>query len=307
MPCPASVVSGKIVSAQHSQTTDLTGLDSWSIPSDNVFVLKLHQEVKSYDSDQNSLKKNYSSSLSDKNLNTDTRIPSEQIISLQNLTNQVKSDVDGNKINGSALSLNLSLPLFEQISLQTDESEPACANLTNSDITDILQQTIVNKVQNICINISEDGTSCTEQTHQANAETLLAHELLAATNEESVSGSPYNSTSGVLSTIEQKAPQPEKGGRILLNAEESVQGCHIETENSSSLEIEPIALQLREKGTLQIGGKREDLQETNSKTDLNFGVNVVSKSPHSFQIVENMEKETSQKTGAMFCLKIIIL
>ncbi|XP_009882606.1 PREDICTED: putative ankyrin repeat domain-containing protein 31 [Charadrius vociferus] len=157
-----------------------------------------------------------------------------------------------------------------QISLQTDESEPVCANLMNSDITDILQQTILNEVQNICTNISEDGTSCTEQTCQANAGTLLAHELLTATNEETVSGSPYNSTSGILITIEQKGPQPEKGGRILLNAEESVEGCHIETENASSLEIEPIALQLHEKGTLQIGGKREDLQDTNSKTDLNF-------------------------------------
>lgn len=234
------------------------------------------------------------------------RITSERITSLQNLTNQVKSDVDGNKINGSALSLKLPLPLFEQVSLQTDQSEPPCTNLMVSGSTDISQQTIVNEVQNIYTNISEDGSSCTEQTLQANAETLLAHELLAGTNGEGVSGSPYNSTSGVLSTIEQKAPQTEKGGRILLNAEESVEGCHIETENASILEMEPIALQLHEKDTLQIRLKREDLQETNSKADLHFGVNADSKS-YSFQIVENMQKETSQKIGAMFCLKIIIV
>lgn len=190
---------------------------------------------------------------------------------------------------------------------QTDESEPACANLMDSDSTDILQLTIINEVQNIYTNTSEDGTSCTEQTLQANTETLLANELLVATNGESVSGSPNNSTSGVLSTVEQKAPQPEKGGRILLNAEESVEGCHIETENASSLEIEPIALHVHEKGRLQIRQKREDLQETNSKADLHFGVNADSKSPYSFQTVENMQKETPQKTGAMFCLKIIIL
>ncbi|XP_009463757.1 PREDICTED: putative ankyrin repeat domain-containing protein 31, partial [Nipponia nippon] len=153
---------------------------------------------------------------------------------------------------------------------QADESEPVCANLRDSNSTDTLRQTIVNEVQNICTNISEDGTSCTEQTLQANAETLLAHELLAATNGEGVSGSPCNSTSGVLSTIEQKAPQPEKGGKILLNAEESVEGCQIETENAGSLEIEPVVLQLHEKYTLQIRQKREDLQETNSKADLHF-------------------------------------
>ncbi|XP_068279471.1 ankyrin repeat domain-containing protein 31 [Nyctibius grandis] len=178
-----------------------------------------------------------------------------------------------------------------QISLQTDEPEPA-----DSDSTDILQQIFVNEVQNIYTNKSEDGTRCIEQTLQANAETLLAHELLAATNGESVSGSPYNSTSGVLSTTEQKAPQTEKGGRILRNAEESVEGCHIETENASSLEIEPTALQLHVKNTLQIRRKREDRQETNSKGDLHFGVNAGSKSPSSVQIVENMQEETSQKT-----------
>ncbi|XP_074876083.1 ankyrin repeat domain-containing protein 31 [Buteo buteo] len=186
--------------------------------------------------------------------------------------------------------------ILHQISLQTDDSEPACANLTDSDSTDILQQIIVNEVQNICTNVSEGGTSCTEQTLQANAETLLAHDLLSATDKESVSGSPYNSTSGVISTIKQKAPQPEKGGMILLDAEESVEGYHMETENAGSLEIEPIALQLHEKDTLQIRQKTEDFQETNSKADLHFGVNANSKSLYSFQVVEYMQKETSQKT-----------
>lgn len=170
-----------------------------------------------------------------------------------------------------------------------------------------MQQIIVNEVQNVYTDVSEGGTSCTEQTLQANAETLLAHELLAGTDRESVSGSPYNSTGGVLSTVKQKAPQPEKGGRILPDAEESVEGCHMETENAGSLEIEPIALQLHEKVTLQIRQKTEDFQETNSKADLHFGVNANSKSLYSFQVVEYMQKETSQKTGAMFCLKIIIL
>ncbi|XP_010282262.1 PREDICTED: putative ankyrin repeat domain-containing protein 31, partial [Phaethon lepturus] len=159
---------------------------------------------------------------------------------------------------------------LHQISLQTDESEPARANLTNSDSMDTLQQSIVNEVQNISTNTSQDATSCTEQTLQANTETLLPHKLLAATkltNGQSVSGSPYSSISGILSTTEQKAPQPEKGRRILLNAEEGVERCHIETENASSLEIEPQTLQLHGKDTLQIRQKREDLQETNSTTD----------------------------------------
>lgn len=198
------------------------------------------------------------------------------------------------------------MPLFEQISLHRDESEPACANLLHSDSTDILQQTIVNEVQNIYTDISGHGTSCTEQTVQANAETLLVQERLAATNGESVSGNPY-SISSVLTNAEQKASQPEEGGRILFNAEESVEGCCIETENVSSLEIEPIALQLCENDTLQIIQKRKDPHETSSKADLHFGVNADSRSPYSFQIVENMQKETSQKTGTMFCLKIIVL
>ncbi|XP_065512481.1 ankyrin repeat domain-containing protein 31 [Caloenas nicobarica] len=181
-----------------------------------------------------------------------------------------------------------------QNSLQTDYSEPALTNLVDSDRRNLLQQTTVNEVQSICTNVSVDGASCIEQKPQANAETLLAHELLAATNGENVSGSPCNSTTGVLSTIEQKAPQPEKGGRILLNAEESVAGCHMETENATSLEAESIAFQLHEKGTLQF--RQEDLHETNSIADLPFGVNANDKSPYSFQIVENMQKETSQET-----------
>ncbi|XP_061225532.1 ankyrin repeat domain-containing protein 31 [Neopsephotus bourkii] len=187
---------------------------------------------------------------------------------------------------------------LHQISLQADESEPACANRLYSDSTDILEQTIVNEVQNIYTDISGDGTSCTEQTVQANAETLSAQECSAATNEGSVSGKPYNSTSSVLSNAEPKASQSEGGGKILFNAEESVEGCRIETENVSSLEIEPIALQLREKDTLQIIQKRP--HETSSKADLHFGVNADSRSPYPFQIVENMQKETSQKTDEVF-------
>lgn len=224
---------------------------------------------------------------------------------MQNLTNQVNSDVDGNKIDGSALNLKLCLFLFEQISLQTDELEPVCANCLHSDSTDTLQQTIVNEMQNIYTDISGDGTSCTEQTVQANAETLLVQECLASTNGGSVSGNLYNSTSSVLSNAEQKASQPEGGGRILFNAEESIEGCCIETENISSLEIEPIDLQLHEKNTLQIIQKRP--HETSSKADLHFGLNADSRSPYSFQIVENMQKETSQKTGTMFYSKIFFL
>ncbi|XP_037229003.1 ankyrin repeat domain-containing protein 31 isoform X3 [Falco rusticolus] len=117
-----------------------------------------------------------------------------------------------------------------QISLQTGESEPTCASLMDSDSMDIVQQTNVNEVQNINTNISEDGISCTEQTLQANTETQLAHELLAATNGESVSGSPYDSTSGVISTIPQEAPQPEKdegvfsGGSGTEGTEENGEG-----------------------------------------------------------------------------------
>nr|XP_021147906.1 putative ankyrin repeat domain-containing protein 31 isoform X6 [Columba livia] len=186
---------------------------------------------------------------------------------------------------------------LHQNSLQTDYSEPVCTNLVDSDRTDLLQQTTVNEVQSIYTNISEDGTSCIEQRPQANAETLLARELSAATNGENVSGSHCNSTTGVLSTIEQKAPQPEKGGRILLNAEESVSGCHMETENATSLETESIAFQLHEKDTLKI--RREDFQETDSTPVLPFGVSANDKSPYSFQVVENMQKETSQKADGV--------
>lgn len=203
------------------------------------------------------------------------------------------------------MDLRLFLHLFKQNSLQTGYSEPACTNLVDSDHTDLLQQTTVNEVQSIYTNISEDETSCIEQRPQANAETLLAHEFLSSTNRENVSGSPCSPATGVLSSTEQKAPQPEKGPRILLNAEESVAGCHMETEKATSSETESIAFQLHEKDTLQI--RREDLQETNSTADLPFGVNANDKSPYSFQIVENMQKETSQKTGAVFRLKIIIL
>ncbi|KAM6230010.1 ankyrin repeat domain-containing protein 31 [Porphyrio hochstetteri] len=133
---------------------------------------------------------------------------------------------------------------------QTDESETACENLMNSDSMDILQPATVNEVQN-CSNISQDGTSCTEQTLQANAETLIAHELLAPTNGE----------------------------------------------NASSSGIEPIALQLYEEDTLQIRFEREDNQETNLKADLCCGLNADSNSIYSFQIVEKMQKETSQRTA----------
>nr|XP_021147907.1 putative ankyrin repeat domain-containing protein 31 isoform X7 [Columba livia] len=68
---------------------------------------------------------------------------------------------------------------LHQNSLQTDYSEPVCTNLVDSDRTDLLQQTTVNEVQSIYTNISEDGTSCIEQRPQANAETLLAHGVLA--------------------------------------------------------------------------------------------------------------------------------
>ncbi|XP_030323322.1 ankyrin repeat domain-containing protein 31 [Calypte anna] len=182
---------------------------------------------------------------------------------------------------------------LHQISLQTNESEPVCANLTDSDSRNISQQRIVNEVQNIYTNKSEDGTSCNEHTLQENPETLLAQ---AATDGETVSRSPFNSTSGTLSTTEQKAPQPENGRKILLNAEESVEGYHLETENVASLEIEPVALQLHEKDTLPIRQKRDDLQETNSKADLSSGVNAARISPCSFQIVETVQKETTQKT-----------
>nr|XP_009934728.1 PREDICTED: putative ankyrin repeat domain-containing protein 31 [Opisthocomus hoazin] len=183
---------------------------------------------------------------------------------------------------------------LHQISLQTDESEPACANLTGSDSMDVLQQAIVNEVQNIYTNISEDGASCTEQTLQEKA-----HELLAAANGESVSESPYKATRSVLSATEQKALQSEKGGRILLDAEESVEGCHIETENVSNLEVEPTALQLHEKDKLQIRRKRDDLQETNSKADWHFGVNAGMFAGVSGTESTEKEEEGNAKTNML--------
>ncbi|XP_054033753.1 ankyrin repeat domain-containing protein 31 [Dryobates pubescens] len=185
---------------------------------------------------------------------------------------------------------------LHQIVLQTDESELPCANVVDSSSMDIPHQTVVNEVQNINANVSEGGTSCTKQMLQANAEAPLAHEVVATTNGESVFGTPYNSTSGVLNTTEEKFPQPEEGGRILLNAEQRIEECHMETAYITSLESEPVVLQLHEKDTIQISQEREDLQETNLKEDLHFGFNADSNSPFSFQIVENVQKQNSQKT-----------
>ncbi|XP_064357040.1 ankyrin repeat domain-containing protein 31-like [Dromaius novaehollandiae] len=299
--CPTSSMSAEKMSVKHSETTDVTEPDSQSIlsltSSHSVSLLKLQQEIKSYDSDQRSLTQSSKDSLTDRSLNTDMRIPSEQIISLKNLTNQVKSDVDGNKSNGEALSLKISLPLLQEISLQINESESACANLTDSDSTDILQQTIANEVQNIYTNISEEGTNCTEQTLQTNTETLLADELLAATSGESVSKSSVNCSSGMPSTIEQKAEQLEEGRRVLLNAEESAEGFLTETaENASNSEMGSTALKPHEKEALRIQRKRQDLQETNRKADLHFSINADKKFPYPSQIMQNTEQETSQKT-----------
>ncbi|XP_071886838.1 ankyrin repeat domain-containing protein 31 isoform X4 [Anas platyrhynchos] len=156
---------------------------------------------------------------------------------------------------------------LHQISLQTDESVLAGAKLTGTGSADILQQTTVNEVQNIHIDILDDGTSCTEQTPQTNTEAILARELSAATSGESVSRSLSNSTGGALSTIEEKAPQPEKGWRILLNAEEGAGGCPTEaTENANSIEIHFTALQLHENEAHQIKHKSQELQEANSKS-----------------------------------------
>ncbi|XP_068522716.1 ankyrin repeat domain-containing protein 31 [Anas acuta] len=156
---------------------------------------------------------------------------------------------------------------LHQISLQTDESVLAGAKLTGTGSADILQQTTVNEVQNIHIDILDDGTSCTEQTPQTNTEAILACELSAATSGESVSRSLSNSTGGALSTIEEKAPQPEKGWRILLNAEEGAGGCPTEaTENANSIEIHFTALQLHENEAHQIKHKSQELQEANSKS-----------------------------------------
>ncbi|XP_068783564.1 ankyrin repeat domain-containing protein 31-like [Struthio camelus] len=298
--CPTSSISAEEMSVKHSQTIDLTEPDSQSMLSLNsshsVSLLKLQQEIKSYDSDQHSLKQSGKDSLTGRNLNTDMRIPSEQIISLKHLTNQVKSDVDGNKINGEALNLKLSLPLLQEVSLQINESESACASLTDSERTDILQQTIGNEVQNTCTNISADGNNCAEETLQTNTETLLAHELLATTNGECVSKSSVNCSSGVLSTTEQKAQQPEEGRRVLLNTEESAEGFLTETtENASNSEITSTALQLHEKEALQIQRKRQDLHDTKMQICFVGGINADKETPYSSQIMQSTEQETLQK------------
>ncbi|XP_021235814.1 putative ankyrin repeat domain-containing protein 31 [Numida meleagris] len=157
---------------------------------------------------------------------------------------------------------------LHQVSLQTDESELVCANLTDSGRADILQQTIENEMQNTYTNILEDGTSCTEGTLKINTETLLVHELLATTSEASSSGRPSNSTDDVLNTNEQKVPHLETGGGILLNAEKSTERCHMkETKDVHSLENLFRDLQLRDKKIHQVKRKRQDLRDTNSKSD----------------------------------------
>ncbi|XP_051498854.1 ankyrin repeat domain-containing protein 31 [Apus apus] len=207
-----------------------------------------------------------------------------------------KSVSDGDNSKNTLKTQSVEDTNLHQISLQTDETEPVCSNLTAADSMSILQQIIVDEVQNMYTNEPEDGTSCTEHTLQANPEMVLANELSAAASGENVYGSPYDSASGVLNTIEQKSPQAEKGGRTLINAEASVRECHIETENTSSLEIKSIALQLQENDTLQIRRKREDHQETSPAADVHFAGNAASKSPSSFQIVESIQEETTQKT-----------
>ncbi|XP_032061507.1 ankyrin repeat domain-containing protein 31-like, partial [Aythya fuligula] len=175
---------------------------------------------------------------------------------------------------------------LHRISLQTDESVLAGAKLTGTGRADILQQTTVNEVQNIHIDILDDGTSCIEQTPQTNTEAIVARELSAATSGESVSRSLSNSTGGALSTIEEKAPRPEKGWRILLNAEEGAGGCPTEaTENASSIEIHFTALQLHENEAHQIKRKSQELQEANSKSGLHFSIKTDKKAPYSFQTV----------------------
>ncbi|XP_031413123.1 BCL-6 corepressor [Meleagris gallopavo] len=152
--------------------------------------------------------------------------------------------------------------------LQIDESELACANLTDSGRADVMQQTIENEVQNTYANILDDGTSCMECTLKVNTETLLERELLATTSEVSSSGSPSNSTDGVLNNSEQKALQPETRVEILLNTEQSTGTCHMkETKDAHSSEILFRALQFHDKKICQIKWKRQDLKDTNSKSD----------------------------------------
>ncbi|XP_015704291.1 ankyrin repeat domain-containing protein 31 isoform X3 [Coturnix japonica] len=148
--------------------------------------------------------------------------------------------------------------------LQTDESELACANPTDLGRADILQQTIENEVQNTYISILDDRTSSTECTLKINT----VRELLATTVEVSSSGSPSNSTCSVLNISEQKAPRPEIRGGILLNAEESTGGCHMEeTKDAHSLEMLFRALELHDNKIHQIKQKRRDRKGTNSKSD----------------------------------------
>ncbi|XP_042681729.1 ankyrin repeat domain-containing protein 31 [Centrocercus urophasianus] len=157
---------------------------------------------------------------------------------------------------------------LHQGSLQVNESELACANLPDSGRADIMQQTIQNEVQNTYTNILDDGISCMECTLKVNTETLLVRELLATASEVSSSGSPSNSTDGVLNNNEQKALQPETRVGILLNAEQSTGRCHMkETKDAHSSEILFRALQLHDKKICQIKRKRQDLKDTNSKPD----------------------------------------
>uniref|UniRef100_A0A669QGM9 Uncharacterized protein n=1 Tax=Phasianus colchicus TaxID=9054 RepID=A0A669QGM9_PHACC len=151
---------------------------------------------------------------------------------------------------------------LHQGSLQIDESELACANLTDSGSTDIMQQTIENEVQ------MDDGTSCMECILKVNTETLLVHELFATSSEVSSSRSPSNSIDDVLNNNEQKALQPETRVDILLNAEQCTGRCHMkEAKDAHSLEILFRALQLHDKKVYQIKRKRQDLKDTNSKSD----------------------------------------
>lgn len=170
-----------------------------------------------------------------------------------------------------------------------------------------MQQTVENEMQSTYTNILDDRASCMECTLKINTETLLVSELLATTGKVSSSGSPSNSTDDVLNANEQKVPQPETRGGILLNAEESTGKCHTkETKDAHSLEILFRALQLRDKKIHQIKRKRQGIKDTNSKSGLYFS-SYKEKSPYSFQKVKNAQKETTQETNAMFYFKIVIL
>lgn len=198
----------------------------------------------------------------------------------------------------------LSLALFKGF-LQVNEAELACTNLPDSGRADIMQQTIQNEVQNTYTNILDDGISCMECTLKVNTETLLMRELLTTASEVSSSGSPSNSTDGVLNNNEQKALQPETRVGILLNAEQSTGRCHMkETKDAHSSEI--LFRALHDKKICQIKRKRQDLKDTNSKSGLYFSI-YTEKSPYSFQKVQNTWKETTQEKSAIFYFKIVIL